>query len=420
VLNTFKNAWKIEDLRKKIIYTLLMLLVYRVGTFIPVPGIDSSYMRDLVSGNTLLGLLDIISGGAFGNFTVLAMGITPYINASIIMNLLTVAIPRLEQLAKEGEEGRKKIAQYSRYLTVILAFIQAIGFTYGLAQGALQNKTVWGYFVVALTLTAGTAFLMWLGEQITDKGIGNGISLIIFTSIISRLPIAIASLWQLAFVTKTMSPWNIPVIIVFAILMIAGVIFVDSGERRIPVQYSKRVVGRRVYGGQSTHIPIKVNSSGVLPIIFAVSILSLPQIIAQFFPASGFYVWVDKYFDQRSALYGVLYALFIIFFTFFYTQISFNPIEVANNLKQYGGFVQGIRPGRPTAEYLMRISNRMTLVGALFLATVAIVPIAASGASGIPMYFGGTAVLIVVGVALESVKQLEAQMLMRHYRGFLK
>ncbi|NLO82035.1 MAG: preprotein translocase subunit SecY [Clostridiales bacterium] len=420
MLNTFKNAWKIEDLRKKIIYTLLMLLVYRVGTFIPVPGIDSSYMRDLVSGNTLLGLLDIISGGAFGNFTVLAMGITPYINASIIMNLLTVAIPRLEQLAKEGEEGRKKIAQYSRYLTVILAFIQAIGFTYGLAQGALQNKTVWGYFVVALTLTAGTAFLMWLGEQITDKGIGNGISLIIFTSIISRLPIAIASLWQLAFVTKTMSPWNIPVIIVFAILMIAGVIFVDSGERRIPVQYSKRVVGRRVYGGQSTHIPIKVNSSGVLPIIFAVSILSLPQIIAQFFPASGFYVWVDKYFDQRSALYGVLYALFIIFFTFFYTQISFNPIEVANNLKQYGGFVQGIRPGRPTAEYLMRISNRMTLVGALFLATVAIVPIAASGASGIPMYFGGTAVLIVVGVALESVKQLEAQMLMRHYRGFLK
>jgi preprotein translocase subunit SecY len=418
--NTFKNAWKIEDLRKKMVYTLLMLFVYRVGSFIPVPGIDSSYMQSLVSGNTLLGLLDIISGGAFANFTVFAMGITPYINASIIMQLLTVAIPRLEQLAQEGEEGRKKIAQYSRYLTVILAFVQAIGITYGLAQGALKNQSILGYIIVALTLTAGTAFLMWLGEQITENGIGNGISLIIFTSIISRLPIAVVSLWQLAFVTKTMSPWSLPVIVIFAVLMIAGVIFVDSGERRIPVQYSKRVVGRRVYGGQSTHIPIKVNSSGVLPIIFAVSILSLPQIIAQFFPGSGFYTWVDRYFDQRGFLYGVLYALFIIFFTFFYTQITFNPIEVANNLKQYGGFVQGIRPGRPTAEYLMRISNRMTLVGALFLAAVAIVPIAASGASGIPMYFGGTAVLIVVGVALESVKQLEAQMLMRHYRGFLK
>jgi preprotein translocase subunit SecY len=284
----------------------------------------------------------------------------------------------------------------------------------------LKNQSILGYIIVALTLTAGTAFLIWLGEQITENGIGNGISLIIFTSIISRLPIAVVSLWQLAFVTKTMSPWSLPVIVIFAVLMIAGVIFVDSGERRIPVQYSKRVVGRRVYGGQSTHIPIKVNSSGVLPIIFAVSILSLPQIIAQFFPGSGFYTWVDRYFDQRGFLYGVLYALFIIFFTFFYTQITFNPIEVANNLKQYGGFVQGIRPGRPTAEYLMRISNRMTLVGALFLAAVAIVPIAASGASGIPMYFGGTAVLIVVGVALESVKQLEAQMLMRHYRGFLK
>ncbi|MGI6189220.1 MAG: preprotein translocase subunit SecY [Clostridiales bacterium] len=420
MLNTFKSAWKIEDLRKKIIYTLLMLFVYRLGSFIPVPGIDSSYMQELVSTNTLLGLLDIISGGAFANFTVFAMGITPYINSSIIMNLLTVAIPRLEQLAKEGEEGRKKIAQYSRYLTVILAFVQAIGITYGLAQNALENRTFIGYIVVALTLTAGTAFLMWLGEQITDKGIGNGISLIIFTSIVSRLPIAVVSLWQLAFVVKTMSPWSLPVILIFAVVMITGVIFVDSGERRIPVQYSKRVVGRKVYGGQSTHIPMKVNSSGVLPIIFAVSILSLPQIIAQFFPGTGFYAWVDKNFDQSGVLYGVLYALFIIFFTFFYTQISFNPVEIANNLKQYGGFVQGIRPGRPTAEYLMRISNRMTLVGSLFLAAVAIVPIAAAGASGIPMYFGGTAVLIVVGVALETVKQLEAQMLMRHYRGFLK
>nr|WP_276576381.1 preprotein translocase subunit SecY [Caldicoprobacter algeriensis] len=408
-------------MRKKIIYTLLMLLVYRVGSFIPVPGIDSNFIRKLVEGNTLLGLLDIISGGAFANFTIFAMGITPYINASIIMQLLTVAIPRLEQLAKEGQEGQKKIAQYTRYATVILAFIQAIGITYGLAGEALQNKNFVGYIIVALTLTAGTAFLMWLGEQITDKGIGNGISLLIFTSIISRLPVAVVSLWQLAFVAKTMSPWSLPIVVVFAVLMIAAVIFVDSGERRIPVQYAKRVVGRKVYGGQSTHIPLKVNSAGVLPIIFAVSILSLPQIIAQFFPAgNAFRSWVDQQFHQGTALYGVLYALFIIFFTFFYTQITFNPIEIANNLRQYGGFVQGIRPGKPTAEYLARISNRITLVGSLFLVVVAIIPIAASAAANMRMYFGGTAILIVVGVALETVKQLEAQMLMRHYRGFLK
>lgn len=420
MFETFKNAWRIDDLRKKIIYTLLMLLVYRVGSFIPVPGIDSSYIRRLVEGNTLLGLLDIISGGAFANFTIFAMGITPYINASIIMQLLTVAIPRLEQLAKEGQEGQKKIAQYTRYATVVLAFIQAIGITYGLAGEALENRNLLGYIIVALTLTAGTAFLMWLGEQITDKGIGNGISLLIFTSIISRLPVAVVSLWQLAFVAKTMSPWSLPIVVVFAVLMIAAVIFVDSGERRIPVQYAKRVVGRKVYGGQSTHIPLKVNSSGVLPIIFAVSILSLPQIIAQFFPDSGFNKWVETHFHQGTALYGVLYALFIIFFTFFYTQITFNPIEIANNLRQYGGFVQGIRPGKPTADYLARISNRITLVGALFLVAVAIIPIAASAAANMPMYFGGTAILIVVGVALETVKQLEAQMLMRHYRGFLK
>ncbi len=420
MFETFKNAWRIDDLRKKIIYTLLMLLVYRVGSFIPVPGIDSGYIRSLVQGNTLLGLLDIISGGAFANFTIFAMGITPYINASIIMQLLTVAIPRLEQLAKEGQEGQKKIAQYTRYATVVLAFIQAIGITYGLAGQAIENKNFLGYILVALTLTAGTAFLMWLGEQITDKGIGNGISLLIFTSIISRLPVAVVSLWQLAFVAKTMSPWSLPIVLVFAVLMIAAVIFVDSGERRIPVQYAKRVVGRRVYGGQSTHIPLKVNSSGVLPIIFAVSILSLPQIISQFFPNSGFNRWVEDHFNQGTVLYGVLYALFIVFFTYFYTQITFNPVDIANNLRQYGGFVQGIRPGKPTADYLARISNRITLVGSLFLVAVAIIPIAASAAADMPMYFGGTAILIVVGVALETVKQLEAQMLMRHYRGFLK
>jgi len=420
MLDTLKNAWKIYDLRKKIIFTLIMLLIYRVGTFIPIPGIDGGYIRNLVEGNTLLGLLDIISGGAFGNFTIFAMGITPYINASIIMQLLTVAIPKLEQLAKEGEEGRKKIAQYVRYFTVVLAFVQAVGITYGLAGGAIQDRSLIGFGIVILTLTAGTAFLMWLGEQITERGIGNGISMLIFVSIVSRLPIAVVSIWQLAFVARTLSPWAIPLILFFVVALVTGIIFVDLGQRRIPVQYAKRMVGRKMYGGQSTHIPMKVNSSGVLPIIFAVSFLALPQTIAQFFPASGFGRWIGMYFSQESMLYAGIYALLIMFFTYFYTQITFNPVEVANNLKQHGGFVQGIRPGKPTAEHLMKISGRITLVGALFLTAVAIIPIIASVGTGVPMYFGGTALLIVVGVALETTRQLESQMLMRHYKGFLK
>lgn len=423
MIDTLKNAWKIQDLKKKIIFTLLMLFIYRVGTFVPVPFVDSQYIRQLIERGGLFGFFDIISGGAFGNFTIFAMSITPYINASIIMQLLTVAIPKLEQLAKEGEEGRKKIAQYTRYFTVILAFVQAFGITFGLvrSQGALTNDTWVAYLVISLTLTAGTAFLMWLGEQITDRGIGNGISLIIFVSIVSRLPIAVVGLWNMAFVTQTMSPWSILFILVFAVALIAGVIFVDLGQRRIPVQYAKRMVGRKMYGGQSTHIPMKVNSSGVLPIIFAVSILAVPQTIAQFMdPASGFSIWVQRWFSQESGLYAGIYALLIIFFTFFYTQITFNPVEIANNLKQYGGFVQGIRPGKPTSDFLIRISNRITLVGALFLASVAVIPIVASMVTGLPMYFGGTAVLIIVGVALETSKQLESQMLMRHYKGFLK
>ncbi|NLC43106.1 MAG: preprotein translocase subunit SecY [Clostridiales bacterium] len=419
---TIKNAWKIEDLRKKILFTLVMLLVYRAGSFVPVPGIDVSLFSSVIEEGGLLGFFNIISGGAFANFTIFAMSITPYINSSIIMQLLTVAIPSLERLSKEGEEGRKKIAQYTRYFTIILAFVQAFGITYGLARtsGALLQNNFWSYLVISLTLTAGTAFLMWMGEQITEKGIGNGISLIIFTSIISRAPIAVIQLFRMAFQTNEISPLLLPIILVFMLALIAGVIFIDLGQRRIPVQYSKRVVGRKMYGGQSTHIPMKVNSSGVLPIIFAVSILAVPQTIAQFMSQdSGFVVWVTKWFSQNSALYAILYALMIIFFTYFYTQISFNPVEISNNLKQYGGFVQGIRPGRPTSDYLMKISNRLTLVGAVFLALVAILPIIVSAITGVGMSFGGTAVLIVVGVALETSKQLESQMLMRHYKGFL-
>lgn len=420
MLDTLKNAWRIEDLRKKIIYTLVMLLIYRIGSFIPVPGVDSSFIKQMVGEDNLLGLLDVITGGAFGNYTIFAMGITPYINASIIMQLLTVAIPRLEELSKEGEEGRKKIAQYTRYLTIVLAFIQSFGITYGLVRNALTDRSFMGYFVVILTLTSGTAFLMWLGEQITEKGIGNGISLIIFTGIVSRIPLAVVSLWNMAFAAQMIPIWALPLILIFILALITGVVFIDLGERRIPVQYAKRVVGRRVYGGQSTHIPMKINASGVLPIIFAVSILSLPQTIGMFFPDSGFYRFVETYFSQRSVAYAIVYALLIIFFTFFYTQISFNPIEIANNLRQYGGFVQGIRPGRPTAEYLMRISNRITLVGSLFLAAIAIIPIAVAGITKIPMYLQGTSILILVSVSLETAKQLEAQMIMRHYKGFLK
>ncbi|NLJ41025.1 MAG: preprotein translocase subunit SecY [Clostridiales bacterium] len=420
MLDTLRNAWRVEEIKRKIIFTLLMLLVYRIGSFIPVPFINSSIFKAQIGEDNLLGLLDMISGGALGNYTIFAMGITPYINSSIIMQLLQVAIPSLEQLAKEGEEGQKKINQYSRYLTIALAFVQSAGITYGLARGALTVNAWWAFPVVALTLTAGTAFLMWLGELITERGIGNGISLIIFVSIVSRIPIAGIDLWNMVFVTKTLSFWSLPLVFIFLLALIAGVIFIDMGQRRIPVQYAKRVVGRKMYGGQSTHIPMKVNSSGVLPIIFAVSLLSLPQTIATFLPESGFATFIGHYFSQKSAAYAIAYAILIIFFTFFYTQISFNPVEVANNLKQYGGFVQGIRPGKPTSDYLIRISNRITLVGSLFLAFVAVIPIIVSTFTKIPMYLQGTSILILVSVALETSKQLEAQMLMRHYKGFLK
>ncbi|MDK2992066.1 MAG: preprotein translocase subunit SecY [Clostridiales bacterium] len=415
---TLKNAWRLEDLRRRILYTLGMLLVFRIGSFIPIPGINNEYLNQLIEQGGLLAFFNIISGGSFGNFTIFAMSITPYINSSIIMQLLTVAIPSLEKLAKEGEEGRKKIAQYTRYLTVVLAFVQALGITYGL-RGIVVNQGFFSYFVVALTLTAGTAFLMWLGEQITENGIGNGISLIIFAGIVARLPMTVITMTE-SIRVGAVSIWSVPLLVVGAIALVAAVVFVNEGERRIPVQYAKRVVGRRMYGGQSTHLPMKVNAGGVIPIIFAISILMLPQTISQFWPSSGIGQWFERYFAPNSALYLILYAILIILFTYFYAQITFNPIEISDNLRQYGGFIPGIRPGHPTAEYLARISSRITLAGALFLAAVAVLPAVFTSGSGIPLYFGGSAVLIVIGVALETMKQLEAQMLMRHYKGFLK
>ncbi|HHX24624.1 MAG TPA: preprotein translocase subunit SecY [Thermoanaerobacterales bacterium] len=417
MLDALRNAWKIPDLRKRIQYTILMLAVFRLGTFVPVPRMDPNAVRAMIQQGALLGFFDMIAGGALTQFSIFAMSITPYINASIIVNLLTIVIPKWEELSKEGEAGRKILAQYTRYGTVILGLIQAtglsIGFRSAMKPGVLSN------IVVILSLTAGTAFLMWLGEQITDKGIGNGISLLIFAGIVSRVPTSIFQMYSLIRV-GTINIFMLLVLAVFGLLVIMGVIAVQEGERRVPVQYAKRVVGRRVYGGQSTHIPIKVNSAGVIPVIFAMSILLFPSTMAGFFPKSKIMTSIAQFIEPGGWLYASLYALLIVFFTYFYTAITFNPVEIANNMKKYGGFVPGLRPGRPTADYINRIMTRITLVGALFLAGIAILPYFMTAVSGLNISFGGTALLIVISVALETMKAIEAQMLMRHYQGFLK
>lgn len=418
MFNTIRNAWKIPDLRQKMLFTLGMLIIYRLGSFIPVPGMDTDALAKLIESGGLLGFFDIISGGAFKNFAVFAMNITPYINATIIMQLLTIAIPSLEALAKEGEEGRRKIAQYTRYGTVVLALIQATALAYGL-RGYLLSQDIASIALVALSLTAGTAFLMWLGEQINEKGIGNGISLIIFAGIVSRIPLGIQNLIQL-YKAKTTNLFEIVLFLIFAVLIIMGVVLVQEGQRRIPVQYAKRVVGRKMYGGQSTHIPLKVNQAGVIPVIFAMSLIAFPGQIAQFFPNSGVYRFFNTYLNWGSPIHGILYALLIIGFTYFYTAVTFNPVEVSNNIKKYGGFIPGIRPGKPTSDFIAKSLNRITLVGALFLAIIAIVPIFLMNFTGIKVYFGSTSLLIVVGVAMDFIKQIEAQMVMRNYQGFLK
>jgi preprotein translocase subunit SecY len=418
VISALAGAWKISDLRRKIVFTVAMLLVFRIGVHVPVPGINRQVIADLISQGQLLGFFDIISGGAFANFSIFAMSITPYINASIIMQLLTVVIPYFERLAKEGEEGRKKMTEYVRYGTVILGFIQAFGISIGL-RSAIINPGLASSLLIALSLTAGTAFLMWLGELITEKGIGNGISLIIFAGIVSRVPSGVVSLYQYLVAGTT----NIFVIIIFAALAlaaIASIVAIQEGQRRIPVQYAKRVVGRKVYGGQSTHIPLKVNQAGVIPIIFAISIMMFPGTIASWFPNNSVAVWIAEFFNFRTIWYNIMYALLIIFFTYFYTAISFNPIDVADNMKKYGGFIPGLRPGRPTAEYIQKVMNRITLAGAFFLAAIAVLPSILMSATNLPLYFGGTSLLIVVGVALDTMKQIESNLLMRHYQGFLK
>ncbi len=429
MLQTLRNAWKIPDLRKKFLYTMLLLVVFRFGSVIPVPWIDKSALGQWLNGpngNTLFDLLNTFSGGAFSQATIFAMSITPYINSSIIMQLLCVAIPALERMSKEGEEGRKKITKITRYLTVVLGAVQAFGLYVTLKNnGAIATVPDVNGFLVGLTIvlsfTAGTAFLMWLGEQITGKGIGNGISMIIFAGIVASIPNMLGTAWE-AFVSK--GQWYVLILLaVYTLISIMFVVLVNQGERRIPVQYAKRVVGRKMYGGQSSNIPIKVAMAGVIPIIFAMSIMTFPATLAQIFgKTEGVLVNISN-FLTTGAVYPILYFLLIVGFTYFYTSITFNPIEVSNNIKSNNGMVPGLRPGRPTTEYISKVLSRITLIGAFCLGVIAIVPIVLSEIfnTGIQsLALTGTSLLIVVGVALETVREVESQMLMRHYKGFLE
>ncbi|MBP7176667.1 MAG: preprotein translocase subunit SecY [Thermoclostridium sp.] len=426
MVSSIRNAWKIPDLRKKIIMTVLMLLIFRLGTHIPVPGLSATALKSLAEGgSSLFGFFNIISGGAFQNASIFAMSIGPYVTASIIIQLLTIAIPKLEQLSKEGEHGKKIMAQWMRYGTVILGFIQATALYFGI-RDAVTVKNFWSYLTITLTFTAGTAFLMWLGEQINEYGIGNGISLLIFAGIISRLPDGVATIigYQQAkvFGEGVISYVVIALIVLVLVAMIALVVFVQEAERRIPVQYAKRVVGRKMYGGQSTHIPIKVNVSGVMPIIFAMSLMTFPPTIINLIwgaRETGPFLTALKTMNEKW-WFTLVYALLVMFFTFFYTMIAFNPIELANNIKKNGGFVPGIRPGKPTSDYITKVLNRVTWFGALFLALITILPSLLQTFTKISnVWFGGTSLLILVSVAMETVKQIESQMLMRHYKGFL-
>lgn len=424
MLKTIAQAWKVAEIRSKIIFTLLMLVVFRIGSNIPVPNIDRTVLAQMFTGDAgLFDLFDLFSGGAFSNFTIFALSITPYITASIIVQLLGMAFPYFQRLAQSGTEGRKKMAQITRYMTVVLGLIQAIGLTVGLFRQAIIDTGVFSIILVILVLTAGTAFLMWLGEQINEKGVGNGISLIIFAGIVARIPSGIRSLVT-SIQAGTISIITLIILVIVAILVIAGVVMIQEGQRRIPVQYAKRVVGRKMYGGQSTHIPMKVNQSGVIPIIFALSLLQFPLTITYFFPDSGFTDWVTKWISPSGNpgvwIYGVFNVLLIIAFTYFYTGATFNPVDVANNMKANGGFIPGIRPGKATEEYLQKVVSRITIVGAIFLAVIATLPTILSVVTPLNLHFGGTSLLIAVGVALDTVRQLENQMLMRNYQGFLK
>ncbi len=419
MFSALKNAWKIPDLRKKIIFTVLMLLVFRIGANITVPGVNAQKMVDLFRNKEgFLGFFNLMSGGSFSRFTMFSLGISPYITASIVMNLLQIAIPSLEALAKQGEAGRAKITQYTRYLTVVLAALQSLGLSLTLFRNAFINYNAFSVFVAIMSLTAGTAFLMYLGEKINENGIGNGISLFIFAGIVSRLPVATYNTFVRLF-TGGLNIVSFFIFLLVALAVIFGVIYIQEGRRKIPVQYSKRVIGRKMYGGQSSHIPLKVNQTGVIPVIFAISVLMIPRTIATFVPNSGFANWMTNSFGTQTISYNLFFGLLIIFFTYFYTSVTFNPVEIADNLKKNGGFIPGVRPGTPTSNYISKSLNKLTIVGAIFLALIASLPNIMLYATSMKIYFGGTSLLIVVGVALETMKQIEAQIVMRHYKGFL-
>lgn len=423
----FGNIFKIPELKKRIIYTLALLIVYRIGVHVPTPGIDTVALASFFARakGTLLGLFDMFSGGALERLSVFALGIMPYISASIILQLLTVTIPHLERLSKEGEQGRKKITQYTRYGTILLSVIQGFGISIGLEKmmspggAAVVIDPGWGFrLMTVMTLTAGTAFIMWLGEQITERGIGNGISLIIFAGIVARMPAAVGNTFRLLS-TGEMGLFIIIVLVVMMVLVVAFIIYMETGQRRITVQYAKRVVGRKMYGGQSTHLPLKVNTSGVIPPIFASSIIMFPATLASFIAIP----WIQNIASAMrpgNIVYEALYVGFIFFFCYFYTAVTFNPVDVADNMKKQGGYIPGIRPGKRTADYIDRVLTRITLGGAIYVSAVCVLPSILMTKFNVPFYFGGTALLIVVGVAIDTIQQIESHMLTRHYEGFLK
>ena len=413
MLEKMKSAWRIPELRKKIIYTFGMLLVYRLLCVIPVPGIDIGTVAAAVKDYSILDFMNMMTGGSFQNMSIMAMGITPYINSSIILQLLTVAVPSLEKLAKEGPEGRKKITEWTRYLTVVLAFIQAVGLVF--AMRANSYGGIW-YVVIGISMAAGTALAMWIGERITENGIGNGISLLIMAGVVSNM----FNWGRQAIVgvaAGTVGILPVLVVVIALVAMIVVITYVDMGERRIPVQYAKRMVGRKMYGGQSTHIPMKINSTGVMPLIFGFAILQFPATVFAFFPTSGINMWWNSF--QNGIWYQIVLAVLIIAFTYFYTSITFNPIDISKNMQQNGGIIPGIRKGRATSDYLAKVSGRLTLFSALFLAVLATIPTIITRVFGIRAPFAASSVLIAVSVALETLRQVEAQMVMRHHKGFL-
>ncbi|MBE9581487.1 MAG: preprotein translocase subunit SecY [Proteobacteria bacterium] len=423
----FQNIFKIPELKKRVLYTFALLMVYRIGCAVPTPGIDGDALASFFARakGTLLGMFDMFSGGALERLSVFALGIMPYISASIILQLLTVVVPHLERLSKEGEAGRKKITQYTRYGTVFLSIIQGFGIAVGLERMSVPGAATivaypgWSFrLITVITLTAGTAFIMWLGEQITERGIGNGISLIIFAGIVARMPSAVSNTFRLM-KTGEIGVFLVLLLLVVMVAVVGFIIFVERGQRRIPVQYAKRIVGRKMYGGQSTHLPLKINTSGVIPPIFASSIIMFPATIASFVTVP----WVQsaaQAMTPDSIIYNLIYVGFIIFFCFFYTAVTFNPVDVADNMKKYGGYIPGIRPGKRTADYIDRVLTRITFGGALYVSAVCVLPTLLISRFNVPFYFGGTALLIVVGVAIDTVSQMESHMLARHYEGFMK